>query len=738
MQLEPGENLGDYRISAVLGEGGSAVVYAAEHLRAGRKVALKVFKQEVVQNHLLMQRIKREALIVNRVRHPSMVEIFDLVEIADRKPALCVLVMELLQGRCLDDLLQREGVLEPEDAVTIAAQVANALIALHNEKILHRDVKPQNIFLVDVPDQDPQVKLMDLGIAKGFGTLHKTNITGAGQAVGTPEYMAPEQFLSKEMDERTDIYSLGATLYQMLAGTPPLGLPGDAGSLGDFLVKLLKSPPPPIRERQPAVPRALESVVMRCLSKDPGERYQTVLELRDALLGSLGTRSVEGGESARRFKPGDKLGGYVITGVLAEGGTSMVCSAQDPRTGRDVALKVLNPEMVQTATVRSRFIREAMVVSGIDHPNIVKIYDFVDAVEGGERLVYTVMELLKGGDVASLVAKAGVLDPEAAVAIGKQVVQALCTVHQAKVLHRDLKSENIFLVEQPPGRGFQVKLLDFGLVKAFGDRVQVSLTAAGMAVGTPEFMAPEQILGHEMDERADIYSFGATLYDMLTGVPPFGLAEGDYGDVVLRHINEAPRPIAERRRSGRPVPAALEAVVMRCLEKDPANRFQSAEELYQALESCLEAGAVGSGPSLRSVIDRPAASPARSRRWLVAALAAVLVVGGAGLVAAWLVARGDQPAAATVKTPRPDVEPARPVPAPIASEVGSPDGAVAASLPAAPAKAAGVEGPPKAKQVRGKRRPRRRAFTRKKRRRARKGRGKRDASGTLNPFEGRR
>ena len=280
---------------------------------------------------------------------------------------------------------------------------------------------------------------------------------------------------------------------------------------------------------------------------------------------------------------GDVLGVYRILGKLAEGGMGEIFRAEHVRLGRQVALKVLKPELASRTEVVNRFFEEARAVNEIGHDNIVDIIDFVEVSDQSPPLVYMVMELLVGEDLAHRIRSAGPLDPPEVVEIAAQVTEALIAVHRVKILHRDLKPENIYLVRSEDGPP-RVKLLDFGVAKAFGERQRVNLTDPGTAVGTPEYMAPEQILGKELDERTDIYALGLVIYDMLTNSVPFQSSK--YGELLVAQVKELPEPPSARRagnRSCAPLPEAMEQAVMRCLQKKPQDRFQNVRELKEAL-----------------------------------------------------------------------------------------------------------------------------------------------------------
>jgi serine/threonine-protein kinase len=288
--------------------------------------------------------------------------------------------------------------------------------------------------------------------------------------------------------------------------------------------------------------------------------------------------------------PGTAVGDYVIRGTLAAGGFGAVHSAEHRVLRRRVALKVLHPELSASPEMVQRFIREAQVVNRIRHPNIVDIHDFGTLPDGRP---YFVMELLSGPSLKHLIEQRGRLTLRELLPILRPVAAALEAAHAEGVVHRDLKASNVMVVREgdPP----LVKLLDFGIAKLLQpEKGAEGLTVAGQRLGTPQSMAPEQIRGGKVDARADVYAFGVLVFHALTGGYPFD--HPDPNEIERMHL-ESPVP---RPSSRAPVPAAVDALVLRALEKVPEHRPAS----VAALLADLEVAAGLRGPSRASAKAR--------------------------------------------------------------------------------------------------------------------------------------
>lgn len=299
-ELAEGTQVGPWRLERCVGQGAMGSVFEARHVQLGRTAAVKVLKREHAQNPALVQRFFAEARTVNTIDHPHIIQVHDFEDGSPRGEAV-YLVMELLRGESLAARLSR-GPVSLAEALGISRQVAAALAAAHRVGVVHRDLKPDNIFLAE-PTADPSaarqggpsapalhVKVLDFGVAKLL-TEPSTGLTLDGVLVGTPRYMSPEQAACLETDARTDVYGLGAVMYELVSGSAPF----TESALGTLMVEILTRPAPPVGARAASgepVGEALEALLARCLAKLPDERpasMDEVLEALDALEASPAT-----------------------------------------------------------------------------------------------------------------------------------------------------------------------------------------------------------------------------------------------------------------------------------------------------------------------------------------------------------------------------------------------------------------------------------------------------------------
>jgi serine/threonine protein kinase len=299
---------GRYRLSSLLGVGGMARVYLASDRVLERQVAVKVLTPPYGQDPVFVERFQREARSAAGLSHPNVVAVFDSGSDADQH----YLVMEYVAGPSLAQLLHRQGRLAPRRAVELAIQVCAALAAAHAQGLVHRDVKPANVLV----GPDGRVKVTDFGIAKAAAA---TTLTGTGTVLGTAAYLSPEQAQGRPVDARSDLYSLGCVLYELLCGTPPFGSGADSPAVA-VASRHLHQPPEPPSARNSQVDAALDAVVLTALAKDPAQRFQSAIELQAALEQVLAGETVAAGpgQPAAAAVPTEPLPGLPArTGVLA-------------------------------------------------------------------------------------------------------------------------------------------------------------------------------------------------------------------------------------------------------------------------------------------------------------------------------------------------------------------------------------------------------------------------------------
>jgi serine/threonine protein kinase len=634
---------GKYVLLKSLAKGGMGEIYVAATGEAG-------FQKFCVIKKVLAQRgdggkagrFLDEAKVVLRLAHANLVPSIDAGEVDGE----LYIAMELVEGKDLREIWNRcvrtRTRIPLDVALHVGRETARALAYVHSYgdlKLVHRDVAPPNILL----SYFGEVKLTDFGLAR---SILKQEHTAPGVVFGRAAYLAPEQGRGEIADSRSDIYSLGVVLWELLTGHQYLQLQNLDAATAMSLVRHPKVTPPSAKAAW--ITPELDGVVMRALALAREDRYQTAEEMRLALsdvISRLSPRadaersaeflrglvgdeakdeqterqrllaesaevlaaaeehasgvfsSPSPAEGARKSPPrsmsaeslgepqrapvtipaedsvpldfqGRVVGGrYRVLRVLGEGGMGTVYAAEHVDIGKGVAVKILHPQYSRQQDLVERFRREARAASRVGHPHIVDVTDFGTTDDG---CAFFVMEHLDGIDLADVLSHERRLDPGRATEIAIQICRALEAAHAAGVIHRDLKPENIFLVARD-GRADFVKVLDFGIARSV-DHESSRLTNPGIAMGTPEYMSPEQALGGQADRRSDIYSVGALLYEMLTGTPPHG--EGE--EAARVHKQEPPRSPRALRPELTP---ELERVVLRALELDPSQRQQTMGQL---------------------------------------------------------------------------------------------------------------------------------------------------------------
>ena len=453
-----------------------------------------------------------------------------------------------VEGESLADALRR-GPRPIPTAHTLVRDLLSAAEHAHARGVIVRRIVPLTLML----ELSGRAVITDLRYANWCLPYVPPEERGAGGA-----FVAPEVRAGGPGEPASDVYAVAALVYYVLTGQEPDADPG-------------RVIPP--RQLRPAVPAALERVLMRALQATPAGRYYTATEMLEDFVSDAGVfqgpaatpQLAEAGFERRlRRALGDD---YELLEEIGTGGFGRVYRARDLGLEREVAIKVLHPSLTADAAVTERFRREAQLAARLRHPSIVSIYDIM----GRAGLEWYTMELVPGTNLAHLVQTQGPLSVEQTVRLLDQGLSALEHAHALGLVHRDMKPENMLI--EPDGR---LRITDFGLALAL--RGDGRFGGATSRSGTPQFAAPEQLLGERVDQRADLYSLAAAAYFALLGRPPF---DGRTPEAILaRQTTDDLPPLTDARRD---VPRELDEVLHRALASDPGARFQTASAFREAV-----------------------------------------------------------------------------------------------------------------------------------------------------------
>ncbi len=619
---------GKYVLLKPMARGGMGAIFLAAAGEPGFQkfcVVKKVIAEK--SDRAKANRFLDEAKVVLRLSHANLVPTFDAGEVGGE----FYIAMELVEGKDLREIWNRcvrtRTRIPLDVALHVAREIARALAYVHSHadlRLVHRDVAPPNILI----SYFGEVKLTDFGLAR---SVLKQENTAPGVVFGRASYLSPEQARGEIADARTDIYSLGIVLWELVTGNQYLQLANLDPATAMSLVRHPRAQP--ASSKAPWITPNLDALLMRALAPDREHRFQSAEEMRKALSDIItqispradaertadflrglyddggergagrarqaagrqrgaapGPRRPDVGAACRcrcrcwnraapswQFPKDEDSSGVDFTGrvidsryrvirKIGEGGMGTVYAGEHVEIGKDVAIKILHPAYSTQQDLVERFRREARAASRIGHPHIIDVTDFGETEDG---CAYFVMEHLDGIDLADVLSHERRLAPERACKIATQICRALAAAHAAGVIHRDLKPENIFLVARD-GQADFVKVLDFGIARSMGRARR--LTNPGVAMGTPEYMAPEQAEGGAVDQRSDIYSVGALIYEMTSGSPP-----------QMSRDKELIPP----RGIKADVPEELDRIVVRALDPDPALRYQSMAQFEYDLVKSL-------------------------------------------------------------------------------------------------------------------------------------------------------
>jgi eukaryotic-like serine/threonine-protein kinase len=573
-----------YEILDELGRGGMGVVYKARQVSLKRLVALKLIRDSALASPEERARFRIEAEAAARMRHPNIVAIYEIGEHVSRP----YFVMELVEGGSLDKLLAGQPQ-PPAQAAVLVRIVALAVQHAHEQKVVHRDLKPANILLqkhegrriqdefrAEVSASNSSAflhpssfvpKLSDFGLAKRLDS-DSTALTREGSVLGTASYMAPEQAEGRvgKIGPAVDVYALGAILYELLTGQPPF----QAETWNQIVQQVLQGEPVPPTRLQPDVPRNLETVCLKCLEKEAGQRYASAGELADDLGHFLNGRPVAAVPVSERERL-DRLAernGYQIVATIGRGPRSTVYHALEGPLKQAVALKVYRAGVCTREEWEAWLRRAADRCAGLTHPHLVPIRQ-AGWWDGAPCLT---LEYVPHGSLAAKLS--GQPYPILqALRLAEQLAEILCYLHRQGVVHGNLKPANVLLAANSIPR-----VADFHLT---GGLFQPSQLVDDLELSGVGYLAPELVrdAGAEPRPYTDIYGLGMILYELLTGGrPPFGGAAAH--EVREQVLSQDPIPPS---RLNPKVTPQLEACCLRCLRKNPWRRYHRAYDLLMRL-----------------------------------------------------------------------------------------------------------------------------------------------------------
>lgn len=506
--LQPGEKIGDYEVIEKIGQGGVAEIYRGRQRSLDRQVAIKLLGESATLDSDIVSRFEQEAKIIAKLNHPNIVHVIDRGVDNNRY----YFVMEFIEGTDFKEILARDKY-DFEQKIDVVVNLLKALDYAHKNGVIHRDIKPSNILI----DRNENVLVADFGIAQILDK-EPAEQTQTGIVMGTLAYMSPEQKLSsKDIGITTDIYATGVILYEIATTRKPMG----------------RFKPP--TEINPNLPAKFDEIILKCLEQDTRDRYQTAVELKDAILSAVYDTSVAKRQpkSEVRSSVKDFIGNCSFLDTIKESAYGATYLVENKANGRLYVIK----KMIK----RELGLKEARILAKLDHPNILRVY----GAGGDQNKNVIVTEYAQGGSLADRLVKPYPL--EEGVSLFRQIAEGLSFAHKNHVIHGNLRPSNVLF-----GQDDTAKLTDFALPQHYNKNQQ------------DWYAAPER----KKEKCSDVYSAGVLFHQILTNKLPIF---DSYGKLVWQ-----PDEVS--------IPMTISELIRGMLRRDISERVSSMGEVLSVID----------------------------------------------------------------------------------------------------------------------------------------------------------
>ncbi|HET7218411.1 MAG TPA: serine/threonine-protein kinase [Vicinamibacterales bacterium] len=564
--FSPGQVLDDrYEIVALLAEGGMGAVYRARRTLLGDEVAIKIVRGDHTGPGP-RDRFFRESRASARLRHPNIVSILDFNVDDENHPFL---VMELLNGLSVRDEIVARGRLDLAEVLQIVPPLCSALQFAHDLGIVHRDLKPANIVYHEFAPGERVYKLVDFGLANLRDT-DETRLTGPHEFLGTIAYASPEQLSGAVVDERSDIYSMGVVIFEMLTGRQPFVGPDPMAVLNAHLT----GPIPRLSTFVADVPAWVDLAIGRALAKQADDRWSTIAELGHALLAG------GSGSSTTAIRTAPAAGGLMATYELGErigpgrlG--SVVYRGTHRALGHPVAIRILRRDTQRNwEGARARFMREAQTLQ-VAHPSIIQVRDYGEEPD----FVYLVTDYIEGSSLREVMNAAGPMPWTRLKPLLAQLVEATRMLHRRKGLLCGVSPDIMRVTTDDEGERLLISSAGVWQAQDLLATLQdQTLRGIALADGELRYTAPELLTGRCADVRSDVFTMGVLAYEMATATLPYdGSSMQELLGNMLRGQPADPSTLQPT------LPAHAAAAILNALQPSPAARFATAREFGERL-----------------------------------------------------------------------------------------------------------------------------------------------------------